>query len=293
MTFFLEPRLDNTTRLILRTRMEYQPGRLGKTVWGMVEPVTFVMERQLLRGICERAETHRVPDPLLDRAMPEYEFRGVESVLIHASPEQIFEAFSKVSGKDMPLGQLLGQARSMTSQFAGSGQEHAAPDEPFMNLILKMGFVRLGEQSNRQVILGGIAKFHELRDEQLVQVRDAVEFRRFLHADYQKLAISVRVLGDDPVTGCTLILEHRTHAMSEHARKQFARYWLAIKPGGGLISRQLLSAVKSRAEAVAAESSGGAKKVNAPPQAREMKEGTTLPPHFTQKPVPKPELANV
>jgi hypothetical protein len=151
MTFFLEPRMDNTTRLILRTRMEYQPGRLGKTVWGMVEPVTFVMERQLLRGIRERAETHRVPDPLLDRAMPEYEFRGVESIQIHASPEQILEAFSKVSGKDMPLGQFLGQARSMTSQFARSGQEHAAPDEPFVNLLLKMGFVRLGEQSNRRV----------------------------------------------------------------------------------------------------------------------------------------------
>jgi hypothetical protein len=46
-------------------------------------------------------------------------------------------------------------------------------------------------------------------------------------------------------------LEHRTHALSEHARKLFARYWIALKPGGGLVTRQVLGAVKHRAEAIA------------------------------------------
>jgi hypothetical protein len=45
-----------------------------------------------------------------------------------------------------------------------------------------------------------------------------------------------------------LILEHRTHALSEESRKQFARYWLAIKPGGEFMSKLLLKAVKQRAE---------------------------------------------
>lgn len=56
LTFFLEPRIDDTTRLILRTRLDYEPGRLTRAAWRMVEPVTFMMERQLLRGIRERAQ---------------------------------------------------------------------------------------------------------------------------------------------------------------------------------------------------------------------------------------------
>jgi hypothetical protein len=119
----------------------------------------------------------------------------------------------------------------------------------------KLGFVTLVEQQNHQMVIGAIAKFHELLDQQFVRVRDADEFRRFLHADYQKLAISLEVTGSNPTAGCTLTLEHRTHAMSEQSRKQFARYWLAIKPGGSFVSQQLLAAVKRRAERLAKESS--------------------------------------
>jgi len=273
--------------------MDYLPGRLGKTVWGMVEPVTFVMERQLLRGIQERAETHRVPDPLLDRVMPEYEFRGVDSIRIHASPEQIFEALSEVRGNDMPLAQVLGQARYLPAQFAKHGQAQSAPDEPFSNLILKMGFIGLGEEPNRQVVIGAIAKFHDLRDQQFVHVRDAEEFRCFLHADYQKLAISLRVIGDDPAAGCTLVLEHRTHAMSERARKQFSRYWLAIKPGGSFMSRQLLGAVKRRAEGLVKASSTPDREQQTLTPADEQEEIPAGPPHFSQKSTPKPEQVTV
>ncbi|MCC7163742.1 MAG: hypothetical protein IT331_14705 [Anaerolineae bacterium] len=67
LTFFLEPRLDNTTRLILRTRLDYEPGHLARAAWSMVEPVTFVMERQMLRGIKARAESHRVDNEMLER----------------------------------------------------------------------------------------------------------------------------------------------------------------------------------------------------------------------------------
>jgi hypothetical protein len=82
-----------------------------------------------------------------------------------------------------------------------------------------------------------------------VHLENVQEFQRFLHEDYQKLAISFRITGEDPVKGCTVTMEHRTHALSEHARKQFALYWLAIKPGGGFVTRQMLQAVRRRAEA--------------------------------------------
>jgi hypothetical protein len=43
--------------------------------------------------------------------------------------------------------------------------------------------------------------------------------------------------------------------LSDRARKQFARYWLAIKPGGGFVTRQMLGAVKRRAELLAKQES--------------------------------------
>lgn len=249
--FVLERRVDNTTRLLVRARMGYEPSLSAKLLWGVIEPVNFVMERKMLQGIKERAESHRIPDELLDRVMPEYEFRGIESILVHATPEQILTAFDQIKGSDMPLAELLGQIRSLPERFAKAKPAQPPQEEPFSETMRKMGFVELGQEPNREMVVGAIAKFHELADQQFVPVRDADEFRRFLHEDYQKLAISVRVTGQDPVQGCTLTLEHRTHALSEHARKQFARYWIAIKPGGGFVTKQMLAAVKAKAEALA------------------------------------------
>jgi len=122
--------------------------------------------------------------------------------------------------------------------------------QSFMDTVLTNNVI-LAEQPDRELIVGCISKFHQVFDQEFVPIRDAEGFRRFLHQDYQKLAMSFRVSGDDPKAGCTLTLEYRTHAMSEHARKQFARYWLAIKPGGGFASQQLLRAIKRHAEVAA------------------------------------------
>jgi len=43
------------TRLVVRQRLTYPPGL--SVMWHLVEPVGFVMERQMLRGIKERAES--------------------------------------------------------------------------------------------------------------------------------------------------------------------------------------------------------------------------------------------
>ena len=52
-----------------------------------------------------------------------------------------------------------------------------------------------------------------------------------------------------PAPGGTLVcLEHRTRATDAKAARRFARYWLAIRPGGAFVSRQLLRAIARRAE---------------------------------------------
>jgi hypothetical protein len=51
----LEPAGDQRTRLIVRQRCTYSPNQT--VLWHVVEPLNFVMERKMLLGIKERAET--------------------------------------------------------------------------------------------------------------------------------------------------------------------------------------------------------------------------------------------
>ena len=53
--FVLEPEGEGT-RLIVRGRNGYAPGAANHVAWHVVEPIAFVMERRMLRGIKARAE---------------------------------------------------------------------------------------------------------------------------------------------------------------------------------------------------------------------------------------------
>lgn len=53
--FILKPVNETSTRLIIRTRAEYQPAALSLLIPVLLEPVHFMMEQKMLTGIRERA----------------------------------------------------------------------------------------------------------------------------------------------------------------------------------------------------------------------------------------------
>jgi hypothetical protein len=56
--FMLEEHTSGMTRLIVRSRMDYYPSRLNWLIWRVLsEPMNFVMEHKMLKGIKFRAET--------------------------------------------------------------------------------------------------------------------------------------------------------------------------------------------------------------------------------------------
>jgi hypothetical protein len=81
-----------------------------------------------------------------------------------------------------------------------------------------------------------------------VPLRTPKEFLEFSQPEYQKLAMSFRVVPFADQSGCRLTLMHGTHALSRAAHGKFALYWLLVKPGGNFVSWLLLRAVKSIAE---------------------------------------------
>jgi hypothetical protein len=217
------------------------------------------MMRKMMLGIKARAEqtwamkraTGTQPETLLDRVLPMYEFRGAVSTVIHALPSEIFRALEEVTPAEMPLAMALGELRYLPTRLTGRQMPKTPPAKPFLQTLLVAGNPVLAKEPEREIVVGSIAKFHQLKDQEFQTFQGAGEFMTFVQPDFQKLAISLRVMGTDPATGYRLTLEHRTHALSPSARLKFAFYWLAIKPGGNFVSWLLLRAIKRRAERAA------------------------------------------
>ncbi|MCC6454831.1 MAG: hypothetical protein IT328_07815 [Caldilineaceae bacterium] len=187
---------------------------------------------------------------LLAQYLPEAEFAGEVSVVIHAPAETIYAALHRLTIADMPLAKWLGEFRYLPGKLLGKQKPAAeAQAQPFLQYIQSEGGnIVLAEEQNREIVFGAIAKFHNLADQQVMPLRDAHEFVTFDQPDYQKLAMSIKLSPVDDGSGYRLTLTHGTHALSPASRWKFALYWLAIKPGGNLISWLMLDAVKSLAE---------------------------------------------
>jgi hypothetical protein len=151
---------------------------------------------------------------------------------------------------DMPLAKWLGTLRYLPSLLVGK-QTRVEPAEvkPFLEVLqTESGNIILDEEPDREIVIGAIGKFHNLMDQQIVPLRHVGDFTRFDEPDYQKLAMSFRLLPLHQDSGYRLTLTHRTHALSRAARWKFALYWIGIKPGGNFVSWLMLRAIKSLAE---------------------------------------------
>jgi hypothetical protein len=259
--FVLEPVDENATRLIARSR-NAESAPYIYAVFGLAH---LLMERGMLLGIKERAERTRQArleadkkharnsgETLLDEVLPVYEFRGHETIRIHASPEQAFRALEELTVTEAtpaPVRALI-SLRYLPGRLTGRGRSGKVDNDArlFREAMLSDSNVVLAEESGREVVVGTIGKFHNLLDQQPAPIRNADEFARFDAPGYQKLAMGWRAGARDE-DGCELVMEHRTHALGPGSRRKFALYWwLMIKAGSAILARMLLRAVKRRAE---------------------------------------------
>jgi hypothetical protein len=97
-----------------------------------------------------------------------------------------------------------------------------------------------------EIVVGTVGKLHQIRDQEFAEVPTTADFATFAQPNHERLAMSIRAIPGDHAT--LLALEHRTQPTDAAARRRFARYWLAIRPGGAFVTRQLLKAVARRAE---------------------------------------------
>ena len=190
---------------------------------------------------------------LLDGVIARNRFTDQIEVTVMAAPAFIFRAFDEVMPSDMPVAALIGFIRYLPARLLGKGQPAPPTSQSFIQGIKSAGWVTLAEAPDSELVFGGAGKYHQFVDQEPACFSDRADFFTFSDPSYQKLAISVRVEPGAKSGENRLIMEHRTQPLSEHSRRQFARYWLVIKPMGAFVSRQLLLAVKKRAERSARE----------------------------------------
>ncbi len=214
---------------------------LGSRLLAMSHPITPHVEGESpLAGTRERT--------LLDLVMPDYHFRGGAQVTVDATPDETLRALETVTLGDMPLAYAIGSLRYLPGRLLG---KQRPPDDQLTQPFLEVAkSLRLGEDPGREIVIGSVGRFHNMLDQQMVDLPDLFTFTRFNEAGYQKLAMNFRAVQEPDGTRTILTSDHRTLALSPSSRRKFAVYWyLMVGWGGNFMLRQLLKAVKRRAEA--------------------------------------------
>ena len=169
---------------------------------------------------------------LLDTFLPVYDFNEVHVLRVRAEPDKVFCAIKEVTPREAPVFLLLG--------LRGT--------QPLIDQMLRTGFVILGEETNRELVLGTIDRFWKPRRSSSARIRGPQEFGGFDDPGYAKAAMNFRVDGSNNSEGSRITTETRIHATDSLARKKFAAYWRLIAPGSAISRRYLLKAIKRRAE---------------------------------------------
>jgi hypothetical protein len=199
-----------------------------------------------------RTETRHGQRTLLDTVIPDTRFADTIEVEVDAPAEAIFRALHEVTLQDMPIAGFFGSLRYLPGKLLGRGPSAPSASQSFFEGLRQQGTVVLAEDPGCELVVGSIGKYHQVVDQEPLLLTERDQFFEFQDPEYQRLAMSIRVEPSE-TPGCNLLLlEHRTQPLSPDSARRFAHYWLVIKPMGAFVSRQLLLAIKRRAERCAA-----------------------------------------
>ncbi|MGI8552144.1 MAG: hypothetical protein ACR2PL_15380 [Dehalococcoidia bacterium] len=189
------------------------------------------------------------PTPtLLDAVMPKYEINENHSIWIDALPERVYAAVREVTPGELPALRALSRLRSLPVRLIGRQLDFSPTDRqgPFLDQMLTRGFTLLANQPNRELVIGVIGRPWRLTGDAGRRIQGGQDFPTFTEPGYAVVAMNfaLRAAGDRTL----LTTETRVRATDPASLWKFHIYWLLIGVGSAAIRRDLLRAIKRRAE---------------------------------------------
>ena len=185
---------------------------------------------------------------LLERVLPEYDFRERHGRFVAAPPADVERAVRETTPGETPLLRALFALRSLPALVTRGRSLLQRKEEPIVAQLLEFGFTLLAEQPGCELVVGLVAQPWKLGGGETVRIADGAEFAAFHRAGFVKGAMNFHLRKREG--GTDVETETRVVATDAASRRRFARYWLVIRPASGAVRRSWLSAIKRRAETV-------------------------------------------
>lgn len=179
----------------------------------------------------------------LDRLLPDYDVHEVHSIRVRAQPKEIHRALSELTSNEIWFFRALMTVRSL-------GARGSDGSRPLLETAQEGGFAILALEPGREVVLGVIGRFWQLRQRAIQPIRSPADFAAFAEPGFARAAMNFLI---EPLDGgeCRVTTETRVIATDTRARRAFRAYWTLVHPGSAFIRRMWLRALKRRAEAAA------------------------------------------
>jgi hypothetical protein len=179
---------------------------------------------------------------LIDRFLPKYDVIEHHEMKVDAPVDATYRAVKDLDLARSPIVLALLAVRGLPTLFTGA----VKPSRRLgLNELLQAGFVVLGEEPNREIVLGIVGKFWQLTSG--VHRIEPGEFSGFDAPGFAKGAWNFLV-SERTSSGSTVMTETRVACTDQDARRKFKRYWTLVGPFSALIRRALLRGIKRDAE---------------------------------------------
>lgn len=191
---------------------------------------------------------------LLDDLMPVYDVAERHSTSVRAAPATVFAAIKEFDLTDSLVTRGLLFARALPGVLVALARSpRAALAEPrarraelrFADLE-RAGFKLVAERAPEELVIGVLGKFWSVRS----GLRSDVSAAHFAAGPPQGYALAGWNFTVVPQLDGTSQLSTETRVWcAADVRNKFRAYWLVIRLGSGLIRREILRAIRRRAEA--------------------------------------------
>jgi len=190
-------------------------------------------------GILAMVDTSLEARSLIDKFLPNHDFRAVYEIRIYAPTSAVYQCLLRLDFSELWLVHLLMSIRSRKLL-----PRNRVPND-LRQRLQDTTFVILGELPNEEIVIGVAGRFWRPDDGRCMSLT-ANDFVGFSRADHAKAAWNFKLWAESPQL-TALSTETRIKCFGT-ALWKFRLYWSLVRPFSGLIREAILKQVKTEAE---------------------------------------------